>query len=92
MTNDEICAAIKDLFEDTRSIAEPSGALAIAGAKKWLAENKHTDATVAAIASGANMNFEVLLTTSKAPPLVKICLNAALEAHFLLFAPSGSGW
>lgn len=55
---DEICAAIKDIFTDTRSIAEPAGALAVAGAKKWL-EGK-ANLTVAATVSGANINFDRL--------------------------------
>jgi len=58
--NDAICAAIKDVFEDTRSILEPSGALSIAGAKLWCAREAAVDKTVVAIASGANMNFERL--------------------------------
>jgi threonine dehydratase len=57
--NDAICAAIKDVFEDTRSILEPSGALSVAGAKVWCAREGH-DKTVVAIASGANMNFDRL--------------------------------
>jgi threonine dehydratase len=57
---DAICAAIKDVFEDTRSILEPAGALAIAGAKAWAAANKVHDKTLVAVASGANMNFDRL--------------------------------
>ncbi len=56
VTVDEICAAIKDLFEDTRTIAEPSGALAVAGLKKHGLKGK----TVVAIVSGANVNFDRL--------------------------------
>jgi threonine dehydratase len=58
--NDAICAAIKDVFEDTRSILEPAGALATAGAKAWLAREGLRDQTVVAVASGANMNFDRL--------------------------------
>ncbi|MHB1676140.1 MAG: threonine ammonia-lyase, biosynthetic [Sulfuriferula sp.] len=58
--NDAICAAIKDVFEDTRSILEPSGALSIAGAKVWCAREQRSNATVVAVASGANMNFDRL--------------------------------
>ena len=58
--NDAICAAIKDVFEDTRSILEPSGALSVAGAKVWCARPGMRDKTVVAIASGANMNFDRL--------------------------------
>ncbi len=57
---DAICAAIKDVFEDTRSILEPAGALAVAGAKEWARRNKAKDKTLVAVASGANMNFDRL--------------------------------
>jgi threonine dehydratase len=58
--NDAICAAIKDVFEDTRSVLEPAGALAIAGAKAWSERGKLAGRTLVAVASGANMNFERL--------------------------------
>ena len=58
--NDAICAAIKDVFEDTRSILEPAGALGIAGAKVWAAREKAKGKNLVAIASGANMNFDRL--------------------------------
>ena len=58
--NDAICAAIKDVFEDTRSILEPSGALAIAGAKEYIKRHKLRDKNLVAVASGANMNFDRL--------------------------------
>jgi threonine dehydratase len=57
---DDICAAIKDVFEDTRSILEPAGALAIAGAKAYVEREKIEGQTLMAIACGANMNFERL--------------------------------
>ena len=57
---DEICAAIKDIFEDTRSIAEPSGALSVAGLKQYLAPGNMPQKTCIAIVSGANMNFHRL--------------------------------
>jgi threonine dehydratase len=57
---DEICAAIKDFFEDTRSVAEPAGALSIAGLKNYVAREGCRDRTLVAIASGANMNFDRL--------------------------------
>ena len=60
VSTDEICAAIKDIFDDTRSIAEPAGALAIAGLKKYVQENAITHQTLVAIDSGANMNFDRL--------------------------------
>jgi threonine dehydratase len=57
---DAICAAIKDVFEDTRSILEPAGALAVAGAKEYARKNKLKDKNLIAISSGANMNFDRL--------------------------------
>jgi threonine dehydratase len=58
--NDAICAAIKDVFEDTRSILEPAGALATAGMKEYVERNNLHGKTLVAIASGANMNFDRL--------------------------------
>jgi threonine dehydratase len=69
VTNDEMCAAIKDLFEDRRAVLEPSGALAFAGMKKWLEQHPEMRAgeggdvgepVLVAIASGANVNFDRL--------------------------------
>jgi threonine dehydratase len=60
VSTDEICAAIKDIFDDTRSITEPAGALAIAGIKKYVERTKATNQTLIAINSGANMNFDRL--------------------------------
>jgi len=62
---DAICAAIKDVFQDTRSILEPAGALAVAGAKAYveraaMSKNPVQDQTLVAIACGANMNFDRL--------------------------------
>ena len=57
---DAICAAIKDVFEDTRTVLEPAGALSIAGAKAWAARTGSRGRTLVAIASGANMNFDRL--------------------------------
>ncbi len=66
VSTDEICAAIKDIFDDTRSITEPAGALAVAGIKKY-AEQHSTDEgqTYVAINSGANMNFDRLRHVSE---------------------------
>lgn len=58
--NDAICAAIKDVFEDTRSILEPAGALATAGMKEYAKRNNLKGETLIGIASGANMNFDRL--------------------------------
>jgi threonine dehydratase len=60
VSTDEICAAIKDIFDDTRSITEPAGALAVAGLKKYIAQKKLSGKTLVAINSGANMNFDRL--------------------------------
>ena len=62
VTTDETCAAIKDVFEDTRSIVEPAGALALAGLKKYVKRNpcSNQGRSFVAIASGANMNFDRL--------------------------------
>jgi threonine dehydratase len=57
---DAVCAAIKDVFIDTRSIVEPSGALGVAAIKQYVATNKTRGETYAAILSGANMNFDRL--------------------------------
>ena len=57
---DEMCAAIKDVFEDTRVVLEPAGALSIAGAKAWVARHGARGKTLVAVASGANTNFDRL--------------------------------
>jgi threonine dehydratase len=57
---DATCAAIKDVFEDTRSILEPAGAIAIAGAKAYVEREQIEGQTLIAVASGANMNFDRL--------------------------------
>ena len=57
---DEMCAAIKDVFEDTRVVLEPAGALAIAGAKAWVEKHALKNRTLIAVASGANTNFDRL--------------------------------
>ncbi|MBC7513054.1 MAG: threonine ammonia-lyase, biosynthetic [Herminiimonas sp.] len=65
VNTDAVCAAIKDVFTDTRSILEPAGALAVAGAKQYIERSHGTDApisgqTLVTIACGANMNFDRL--------------------------------
>jgi threonine dehydratase len=60
VTTDQICAAIQDIFEDTRSIAEPAGALAVAGIKKYVARESCRGRALVAINGGANMNFDRL--------------------------------
>ncbi len=59
-SNDEICAAIKEVFDDTRSISEPAGALSVAGLKNYVRQRRLRNKTLLAIGSGANVNFERL--------------------------------
>ncbi|MER2490623.1 threonine ammonia-lyase, biosynthetic [Catenovulum sediminis] len=66
VSSDEICAAIKDTFDDTRAIAEPAGALSVAGIKKWLNLNKpEKKLQIAGILCGANINFHTLRYVSE---------------------------
>ncbi|MFS1525003.1 threonine ammonia-lyase, biosynthetic [Microbulbifer sp. 2304DJ12-6] len=60
VSTDEICAAIKDIFEDTRSIAEPAGAVGLAGLKKFTGQSGCRNAALATVCSGANLNFDRL--------------------------------
>ena len=60
VTNDEICAAIKDVFDDTRAVMEPSGALAVAGMKVWVEREGARNQSLVAVLSGANINFDRL--------------------------------
>ena len=71
VSNDELCAAIKNIYDDTRSITEPSGALAVAGIKKYVARESIKGQTLIAIDSGANINFDSLRHVAE---------RAALEA------------
>ncbi len=86
VSNDEICAAIKDVFEDTRSILEPAGALAIAGAKSYVDREKIKHKTLIAIASGANMNFDRLRYISE-----RAELGEKREAIFAVTIPEKPG-
>jgi threonine dehydratase len=60
VTIDEICAAVKDIFEDTRSIAEPAGALSLAGVKQYISRHQVKEKNFVSILSGANVNFDRL--------------------------------
>ena len=60
VSNDEMCAAIKDIYEDVRSISEPAGALATAGVKKYILENDLKNKNIVSIVSGSNVNFDRL--------------------------------
>jgi threonine dehydratase len=75
--SDEVCAAIEDVFEETRSILEPAGALSIAGVKAWARTNRGHPRTLVAIASGANMSFEHLRHVAERAALVR----QRAEAH-----------
>ena len=83
---DAICAAIKDVFEDTRSILEPAGALAVAGMKSWCEQHRVRDRTLVAIAGGANMNFDRLRFVAE-----RAELGEAREAIFAVSIPERPG-
>jgi threonine dehydratase len=83
---DEVCAAIKDIFDDTRSIAEPAGALALAGMKRYVARHGVTGATLLAIDSGANINFDRLRHVSE-----RAELGERREAIFAVTIPERAG-
>jgi len=83
---DAVCAAIKDVFEDTRAILEPAGALAIAGMKAWVAREKITQQTLVAIACGANMNFDRLRFVSE-----RAEIGEQREAVFAVTIPEARG-
>ncbi|MEO8521744.1 MAG: threonine ammonia-lyase, biosynthetic, partial [Acidobacteriota bacterium] len=86
VSNDEICGAIKDVFDDTRSILEPAGALAVAGLRTWVTRTGTTGARVAAILSGANMNFDRLRFVAE-----RAELGEAREALFGVTIPERPG-
>ena len=83
---DAICAAIKDVFQDTRSVLEPAGALALAGAKRYVAQQKWKGKTVVAVTSGANMNFDRLRFVAE-----RADVGEAREALFALTLPEQRG-
>jgi len=83
---DAICAAIKDAFEDTRSILEPAGALAIAGVKTYVERHRVRDKTYVAIACGANMNFDRLRFVAE-----RAELGEEREAIFAVTIPERPG-
>ncbi|GAP95908.1 threonine ammonia-lyase, biosynthetic [Leptolyngbya sp. NIES-2104] len=83
---DDICAAIKDVFEDTRSILEPAGALAIAAMKAYVEREQITDQTLIGIACGANMNFDRLRFVAE-----RAELGERREAIFAVTIPEERG-
>jgi threonine dehydratase len=86
VTTDQICAAIQDIFQDTRSIAEPAGALAVAGIKKYVARENCTDRTLIGINCGANMNFDRLRYVAE-----RADIGAQREALFAVEIPEAPG-
>ncbi len=86
VSNDEICAAIKDIFDDTRSVMEPAGALAVAGLRAWVERTGTTNARLAAVLSGANMNFDRLRFVAE-----RAELGEAREALFGVTIPERAG-
>ncbi len=86
VNSDEICAAIKDIFEDTRSIAEPAGALSLAGLKKYVEREQMTQQTLLAVVSGANTNFDRLRHISE-----RTELGEGREAIFAVEIPEQPG-
>jgi len=86
VTNDEACAAIKDIFDDTRSIMEPAGALATAGLRKWVEREGANGQTLVAVLSGANMNFDRLRFVAE-----RAELGEAREALLAIILPERPG-
>jgi threonine dehydratase len=83
---DEICAAIMDVFQDTRAIAEPAGALSIAGLKKWVEAHGVRDQTLIALVSGANIGFHSLRHISE-----RVELGERREAILAVTIPEQPG-
>ncbi|MFO1464948.1 MAG: threonine ammonia-lyase, biosynthetic [Steroidobacteraceae bacterium] len=86
VNTDQICAAIQDIFEDTRSIVEPAGALAVAGIKKFVAREKPSGRNFVAINGGANMNFDRLRHVAE-----RADIGAQREALFAVQIPEVPG-
>ncbi len=86
VTTDQICAAIQDIFEDTRSIAEAAGALAVAGIKKYTARENCSGKNLIAINCGANMNFDRLRHVAE-----RADIGAQREALFAVQIPEVPG-
>lgn len=86
VTTDQICAAIKTVFEETRSILEPAGALAMAGIYKYAADNDLKDKNIVAINSGANMSFDKLQFVSE-----RTLVGSGREALFSVELPEKAG-
>lgn len=83
---DELCGAIKNIYQSTRSIVEPAGALGMAGLKKYVRERKITGQTLVAVNSGANMNFERLRYVAE-----RTLIGEKQEALFAVTIPERPG-
>ena len=83
---DAICAAIRDIYQDTRSVAEPSGALALAGLKQYVAMHGPCDGALVAVVSGANMNFDRLRFVAE-----RASIGEQREAVFAVTVPEERG-
>ncbi len=84
--NDDICAAVKEVFEDRRAVLEPSGALAYAGLKEWVKTTQTSELNLVAIASGANLNFDRLRHISE-----RAQIGDRREAIFAVHIPERPG-
>ena len=86
VSSDEICSAIKDIYNDARAVSEPSGAVALAGLKQYLQQNKLQGVQAAAILSGANMNFDALRYVAE-----RTALGEKTEAVLAVTIPESKG-
>ena len=86
VSNDEICAAIKDIFDDTRSVMEPAGALAVAGLRAYVEREALSGRRLVALLSGANMNFDRLRFVAE-----RAEIGEAREAIFAVTIPERKG-
>jgi threonine dehydratase len=86
VSTDETCAAIQDIFEDTRAIVEPAGGLAVAGMKRWVEREACQDRVLVAINCGANMNFDRLRHVAE-----RADLGGEREALFAVEIPEKAG-
>ncbi len=86
VNSDEICAAIKDIFDDTRTLQEPAGALAVAGLKRYVAREGISDRHLVAINSGANINFDRLRHVAE-----RAEIGEQREALFAVTIPEKAG-
>ncbi len=86
VSTDEICAAVQDIFEDTRAIVEPAGALGIAGLKRWVSDNDIAGQALVTVSCGANVNFDRLRHIAE-----RAALGEQREALFAVEIPEQKG-